>query len=81
MELVNEVFVLIYTYHLYLYTDFMTDLEVRGIMGKVLVYVSMLNIAVNLGASALETVKSGIWKCKIQYLRMKRKKQLKKEKK
>ena len=29
LEMLNEVFVLVYTYHLYLFTDFMPNLEVR----------------------------------------------------
>ena len=29
LKMLNEVFVLVYTYHLYLFTDFMPNLEVR----------------------------------------------------
>ena len=48
LELFNESFVLIYTYHLYLFTDFMTDLLIRDFIGQVFIYLAIFNIAVNI---------------------------------
>ena len=81
MEMLNEVFVLVYTYHLYLFTDFMPNLEVRLTVGTILIYFAMFNIALNLGASMLGSATSAIWRCKLFYLQYKRYRRVKKEKK
>ena len=49
LELLNEVFVLFITYHLYQFTDFMPDLAVRDIVGKSLIYTTFANVAINIG--------------------------------
>ena len=76
MELLNETFVLVFTYHLYLFTDFMTNLELRSTIGKVLVYIVMFNIALNLGAAMLGTMSTAVWRLKIIFLRFKQKRQV-----
>jgi len=48
MELLNEGFTLAFTYHMYTFTDWFTDLELRTTIGKILVYLSMFNIALNI---------------------------------
>ena len=47
MELINEAFVLIFTYHMYSFTDFMPYLDNRMLVGKILVYFAILNIVLN----------------------------------
>ena len=49
MNLVNESFVLLFTYHLYPLTEFMTDLETRGYVGTSLVVLTGINVLINLG--------------------------------
>ena len=49
MNLLNEFFVLLFTYHLYPLTEFMTDLETRGKVGTSLVVLAAINIFINLG--------------------------------
>ena len=49
MQLFNEVFVVIISYHLIPLTEFMTDLEVRNnIVGNSLIGVTLFNLAVNI---------------------------------
>ena len=49
MQLFNEFFVLIFCYHLYPLTDFMTDLETRNLfVGKSLIIVTLFMLGVNL---------------------------------
>ena len=49
LELLNEVFVLFITYHLYQFTDFMPDLAVRDVVGKSIIYTTFANVAINIG--------------------------------
>lgn len=49
MQLFNEVFVVIISYHLIPLTEFMTDLEIRNnFVGKSLIWVTIINLAVNI---------------------------------
>ena len=49
MQLFNEVFVVIISYHLIPLTEFMTDLEIRNnLVGKSLIFVTLFNLAVNI---------------------------------
>ncbi len=49
MQLFNEVFVVIISYHLIPLTEFMTDLEIRNnIVGRSLIVVTLFNLAVNI---------------------------------
>ena len=49
MQLFNEVFVVIISYHLIPLTEFMTDLEIRNnIVGNSLIGVTLFNLAVNI---------------------------------
>lgn len=57
LDLVNEVFVLVFTYHLYPLTDFMTDVETRGLVGTSLVILTLANIAINLGLVTFKSLK------------------------
>ena len=50
INLINEFFVLFFTYHLYQFTDFTTDTEARDKTGKSLVVVTLLNVLVNIVA-------------------------------
>jgi hypothetical protein len=49
MELINEVFVLLTTYHLYQFTEFMTDLNNRSLVGKSLTFFTIVNVIINIG--------------------------------
>jgi len=49
MQLFNEVFVVLISYHLIPLTDFMADLEIRNnLVGKSLIFVTLFNLAVNI---------------------------------
>ena len=49
MQLFNEVFVVLISYHLIPLTEFMTDLEIRNnVVGKSLIFVTLFNLAVNI---------------------------------
>ena len=54
MQLFNEVFVVIISYHLIPLTEFMTDLELRNnLVGKSLIAVTLFNLAVNIGLASI----------------------------
>ena len=48
MQLFNEFFVVIFSYHLFPLTDFMTDLETRNLVGKSLIVITLFNLGVNI---------------------------------
>ena len=48
MDLVNEAFVLLTTYHLYQFTEFMTHLDKRSIVGRSLMLLIIINVALNI---------------------------------
>ena len=68
MELINEGFVLLITYHLYQFTDFMTNLEMRDLVGQSIVYVTLGNIILNIGVVTGQTVLDVARKLKLWYL-------------
>ena len=49
MDLVNEAFVLLTTYHLYQFTEFMTDLDNRSLVGRSLMLLIIINVVLNIG--------------------------------
>jgi hypothetical protein len=72
LNLVNEVFVLLITYHLYQFTDFMADLAVRDLVGKSIIYTTFANVGINIGFVALQTAFALTRKLKLGYLSLKR---------
>jgi hypothetical protein len=48
MQLFNEFFVVIFSYHLFPLTEFMTDLETRNLVGKSLIVITLFNLGVNI---------------------------------
>ena len=77
MNLINEAFVLLFTYHLYQFTEFMTDLENRLIVGKSLVYTAMINVAFNLSFVLMQNILLAQRKIKLKYLACKQSKRIK----
>jgi len=71
IELVNEGFNLVFTYHMYTFTDWLADLELRKLIGKFLVYLSMLNIVLNIYVAVQPNILNIIWKIKVKFLRAK----------
>ena len=67
MELLNEAFVLIFTYHLYQFTDFMPDLENRNLVGKSLIVITILNVSVNMGTLFISNLTVVALKLKYYY--------------
>ena len=54
MQLFNEVFVVLTSYHLIPLTEFMTDLEIRNnLVGKSLIAATLFNLAVNIGLASI----------------------------
>ena len=70
MELVNEAFVLIFTYHMYTFTDFMPYLENRVLMGKILVYLAIFNIGLNIIVAIEQNVFRLLFLTKLLYQRI-----------
>jgi hypothetical protein len=72
MELVNEVFVLFFTYHLYMFTEFMTDLVSRSYVAKSLIYFGIANVVLNLGVVILMLASMISKRGKLGWLRWKK---------
>lgn len=49
IDLINEMFVLLITYHLYQFTEFMTDQDNRNLVGKSMMAITIANITLNIG--------------------------------
>lgn len=67
MELVNEAFVLVTNYHLFLFTDFLLDLDMRDNVGKSLVVTTCLNVIIDLGVVTIISLAIAIRKLKLKY--------------
>jgi hypothetical protein len=48
MQLFNEFFVVLLSYHLFPLTDFMTNIEVRNLVGSSLIVFTLFNLGVNI---------------------------------
>ena len=73
MEVFNEAFILVFSYHFFCFTDFMPHLENRGLMGKSLVIIAIIDIALNLYVGLQEGASNNLHKIKLLYLRTKMK--------
>ena len=71
IELINETFILLITYHLYLFTDFYTDAEIRKSIGISLIVTTLFNVAISIGVVVVDTAFLMARKLKISYLRYK----------
>ena len=71
---INQAFVLLFTYHLYQFTEFMTDLDNRDYVAKSLVVITLLNLALNLGVIYYQTLVLTLSKLKLKYLKFKQRK-------
>lgn len=78
MELLNEAFVLVSTYHFYEFTDFMVNVSVREVIGQSLVVITCLNVLVNLGVAFITSLIEGIRKLKLSYLALRQAREIKK---
>jgi len=68
MNLINEAFVLLITYHLYQFTEFMPDLDNRLVVGQSLTYLSIINLALNIFFVVSGTLLIANRKMKLRYL-------------
>ncbi len=48
MQLLNESFILVFCYHLFPLTNFMTDLDARNVVGNSLMVLTVLNLGLNI---------------------------------
>ena len=71
MELINEAFVLFVTYHLYMFTDFLPNMEIRRIVGLSLIATTLLNVILSIGVVVVETLNLAARRLKIQFLKFK----------
>jgi hypothetical protein len=81
LNLVNEVFILLITYHLYQFTDFMAYLAVRDLVGKSIIFITFANVGINIGFVALQTTFAVSRKLKLAYLSSKQKSKIAQQKK
>ena len=65
MELVNETFILLTTYHLYQFTSFMVDLQIRGYAGTSLIVITIANVLLNIGVVVFTTLAMTVRKLKL----------------
>jgi hypothetical protein len=81
LDLANEAFILLVTYHLYQFTDFMTDLEMRTNVGLSMILFTVLSVLISIGNVVLSTLSLSLRKLKLRHmawkLRREKQKQLK----
>jgi len=77
MELINEAFVLLMTYHLYQFTEFMTDLPNRSLVGKSMTVLIISNVLINIGVVVVQNMFLTARKLKLKYMEWKQKKGIK----
>lgn len=65
MELLNETFVLLTTYHLYQFTSFMADLKIRSYTGTSLIVITITNVLLNIGIVVFTTLALTMRKLKL----------------
>ena len=68
LDLVNEAFILMLTYHLYQFTDFMPDLSMRTNVGLSMILITVLSVLVSIGNVVVETAALSMRKLKLRYL-------------
>lgn len=81
LNLVNEVFVLFITYHLYQFTEFMSDLTTRDLVGKSIIYATFANVGINIGFVAVQTALEVSRKLKLRYMYLKHRYRIARQKK
>lgn len=72
MELVNEAFILLITYHFYTFTAFTPDVETREQVGKSLLVVTIISIFLNFGLVTFTNLSILARKMKLRYLKWNR---------
>ena len=77
MDLFNEWFVLLVTYHLYCFTEFVPDFDTQAYMGTSLVYTIGVNLAANLLLSAVQALILAVRNANLRYRRRKYRKAMK----
>ena len=68
MNLINEAFVLLITYHLYQFTEFTTDLKMRDLVGTSMVYTTFANVGLNILVVGVNTAFFSCRKIKLKWL-------------
>lgn len=68
LDLVNEAFILILTYHLYQFTEFMPDLSMRSNVGLSMILITVLGLLISIGNVVVETASLSMRKLKLRYL-------------
>ncbi len=82
LEMFNEYSILVATYHLYCFTDFVPDPETQYQMGWSIIVVTILNMAVNILFMMYMTfgaLKMAFYKIKYKYALWKKNKELSKK--
>jgi len=68
LDLVNEAFILMLTYHFYQFTDFMPDLSMRTNVGLSMIFITVLSVLISIGNVVVETAALSMRKLKLRYL-------------
>ena len=68
MNYINEAFVLAFTYHLYQFTDFMTDLAARDQVGQSMIYLTFANVGLNIAVVSITSLFDVLRKLKLKWL-------------
>jgi hypothetical protein len=79
LDLVNEASILLVTYHLYQFTDFMTNLEMRINVGYSMILVTILSVLFSIGNVVVSTSSLTLRKLKLRYLAWKKGKEIQKQ--
>lgn len=72
IELINEFATLVLNYHLLCFTDWVDDVDTREIMGKSLVYTTLINLGINFTLIASKSLLLFCRKARLRYLKYKK---------
>ena len=72
LDLINETSILLVTYHLYQFTGFMTNLEMRTNVGYSMILVTILSVLFSIGNVVVSTGALTLRKLKLRYLAWKK---------
>jgi hypothetical protein len=68
LDLINEASILLVTYHLYQFTGFMTDLDMRTYVGYSMIVVTISSVLLSIGNVVVSTGALTLRKLKLRYL-------------
>ena len=80
VEIINEGFILVFTYHMYTFTDWVPQVEIRKYIGYALIVLAVINLVLNIYVATRHNITNVVFKAKLKYKRRNKIKQFLKQK-